>query len=83
MCTALVDLQHSFRRLPGLVADGRDMGTVIFPMRRSKVFLTASVECRAQRRYKQLISKCFDTAIDDLRADLKRATPGHVPQRCS
>ena len=68
---ALVDLQHSFRRLPGLVADGRDMGTVIFPDAPLKVFLTASAACRAERRYKQLISKGFSASIEDLRADLE------------
>ncbi len=68
---ALVDLQHHFRRLPGLVADGRDMGTVIFPGAALKVFLTASVECRAQRRHKQLISKGINATIDSLRADLE------------
>lgn len=68
---ALVDLQHSFRRLPGLVADGRDMGTVIFPAAPLKVYLTASAACRAERRYKQLISKGFSANIDDLRADLE------------
>ncbi len=68
---ALVDLQHSFQRLPGLVADGRDMGTVIFPGAPLKVFLTASAACRAERRYKQLISKGFQANIDDLRADLE------------
>jgi 3-phosphoshikimate 1-carboxyvinyltransferase len=68
---ALVDLQHSFRRLPGLVADGRDMGTVIFPEAPLKVYLTASAACRAERRYKQLISKGFSANIDDLRADLE------------
>ena len=67
---ALVDLQLSFRRLPGLVADGRDMGTVIFPDAALKVFLTASAEKRAERRYKQLISKGISTTIDILRADL-------------
>jgi 3-phosphoshikimate 1-carboxyvinyltransferase len=67
---ALVDLQLSFRRLPGLVADGRDMGTVIFPDAPLKVFLTASAEKRAERRYKQLISKGISTTIDVLRADL-------------
>ena len=69
--TALVDLQHGFQRLPGLVADGRDMGTVIFPDAPLKVFLTASAACRAERRYKQLISKGFQATIDDLRADLE------------
>ena len=68
---ALVDLQHSFQRLPGLLADGRDMGTVIFPDAPLKVFLTASAEKRAQRRHKQLISKGFSTTISALRADLE------------
>jgi 3-phosphoshikimate 1-carboxyvinyltransferase len=67
---ALVDLQISFRRLPGLVADGRDMGTVIFPDAKLKVFLTASAEKRAERRHKQLISKGISTTIDSLHADL-------------
>ncbi|APW37111.1 cytidylate kinase [Rhodoferax koreense] len=69
--TALVALQHSFRRLPGLVADGRDMGTVIFPQASLKVYLTASAACRAERRHKQLISKGISTTIDSLRADLE------------
>ena len=68
---ALVALQHGFRRLPGLVADGRDMGTVIFPAAPLKVFLTASVECRAERRHKQLISKGISANISDLRAQLE------------
>jgi cytidylate kinase len=68
---ALVALQHSFRKPPGLVADGRDMGTVIFPDAGLKVFLTASAEQRAQRRHKQLISKGISASIDDLLADLK------------
>ncbi len=68
---ALVALQHSFHRLPGLVADGRDMGTVIFPGSTLKVFLTASAQQRAQRRHKQLISKGISTTIDILRADLE------------
>jgi 3-phosphoshikimate 1-carboxyvinyltransferase len=68
---ALVELQHSFRRLPGLVADGRDMGTVIFPDAALKIYLTASAAHRAERRYKQLISKGFSAKIDDLRADLE------------
>ncbi len=68
---ALVDLQHSFARLPGLLADGRDMGTVIFPGAPLKVFLTASAEKRAERRHKQLISKGFSTTISALRADLE------------
>jgi 3-phosphoshikimate 1-carboxyvinyltransferase len=68
---ALVDLQHSFRQLPGLVADGRDMGTVIFPDASLKVFLTASAERRAERRYKQLISKGIPATLPSLRADLE------------
>ncbi|WCM91538.1 bifunctional 3-phosphoshikimate 1-carboxyvinyltransferase/cytidylate kinase [Acidovorax sp. NCPPB 2350] len=68
---ALVALQHGFRRLPGLVADGRDMGTVIFPSAPLKVYLTASAACRAERRHKQLISKGISASIDDLRADLE------------
>ena len=69
--TALVALQHSFARLPGLVADGRDMGTVIFPGATLKVFLTASAEKRAERRHKQLISKGISTTLETLRADLE------------
>jgi 3-phosphoshikimate 1-carboxyvinyltransferase len=68
---ALVDFQRSFRKLPGLVADGRDMGTIIFPAAPLKVFLTASAACRAERRYKQLISKGISTTLDSLRADLE------------
>lgn len=68
---ALFALQLGFRRTPGLVADGRDMGTVIFPNARLKVFLTASVEARAQRRYKQLIDKGFSANMNDLLADLQ------------
>ena len=68
---ALVDFQRSFRQLPGLVADGRDMGTIIFPTAPLKVFLTASATCRAERRYKQLISKGIAATLDSLRADLE------------
>ncbi|MDM7949547.1 bifunctional 3-phosphoshikimate 1-carboxyvinyltransferase/cytidylate kinase [Hydrogenophaga sp.] len=68
---ALLALQHSFQQLPGLVADGRDMGTVIFPDAQLKVFLTASAEQRAMRRYKQLISKGIAANIDPLLADLR------------
>ena len=69
--TALVALQHAFRELPGLVADGRDMGTVIFPQAPLKVYLTASAARRAERRHKQLISKGFSTTLDSLRQDLE------------
>jgi len=68
---ALLALQHSFARLPGLVADGRDMGTVVFPAAALKVFLTASAAQRAQRRHKQLISKGISATLDSLRADLE------------
>jgi 3-phosphoshikimate 1-carboxyvinyltransferase len=68
---ALIDLQHSFRRLPGLVADGRDMGTVIFPNSPLKVYLTASAARRAERRHKQLISKGISVTLASLRADLE------------
>ncbi len=68
---ALIALQHAARRLPGLVADGRDMGTVIFPQASLKVFLTASAARRAERRHKQLISKGIPTTLDSLRADLE------------
>ena len=69
---ALHELQLSFRRLPGLVADGRDMGTVVFPDAALKVFLTASAAQRADRRHKQLISKGIQARLADLRADLER-----------
>lgn len=68
---ALLDLQRGFRRTPGLVADGRDMGTVIFPDAPLKVFLTASVEARASRRHKQLIDKGFPANMAALLQDLK------------
>jgi len=68
---ALFGLQLGFRETPGLVADGRDMGTVIFPGAKLKVFLTASVEARAGRRYKQLIDKGFSANMEGLLADLQ------------
>lgn len=68
---ALLELQHSFRRLPGLVADGRDMGTVIFPAAPLKVFLTASALHRAERRHKQLISKGNPATIAAIQQDLE------------
>ncbi|SHH15841.1 (d)CMP kinase [Massilia sp. CF038] len=68
---ALFALQLGFRKPPGLVADGRDMGTVIFPHAQLKVFLTASVAARAQRRYKQLIDKGFSANMEDLLSDLQ------------
>lgn len=68
---SLIELQHRFRQLPGLVADGRDMGTVIFPDAQLKVFLTASAERRAERRFKQLISKGISATLPSLRSDLE------------
>jgi CMP/dCMP kinase len=68
--TALVGLQRGFRRPPGLVADGRDMGTVIFPDAELKVFLTAAAGERAERRYKQLKEKGFDVNLADLSAEV-------------
>ena len=68
--TALLEFQHSFRALPGLVADGRDMGTVVFPDAPVKIFLTASVEERAERRYKQLIAKGIGVNLASLLADI-------------
>ncbi|TFH73832.1 (d)CMP kinase [Gammaproteobacteria bacterium LSUCC0112] len=68
---ALLQQQKAFRRSPGLVADGRDMGTVVFPDATVKVFLTASVEERAQRRYNQLIAKGIDGKLCDLLADIQ------------
>ncbi len=68
--TALVARQHAFRRLPGLVTDGRDMGTVIFPDAPLKLFLTASAEERANRRYKQLKEKGIDANISNLVAEI-------------
>ncbi|MDP1693112.1 MAG: bifunctional 3-phosphoshikimate 1-carboxyvinyltransferase/cytidylate kinase [Burkholderiaceae bacterium] len=67
---ALHGLQLSFRRAPGLVADGRDMGSVVFPDAALKIYLTASAGQRAERRYKQLISKGISANIEALRADL-------------
>ena len=69
--TALLARQRDAARLPGLVADGRDMGTVVFPAAPLKVFLTADVRQRAERRYKQLISKGISVTLDGLCADLQ------------
>ena len=68
---ALLELQKAFRGLPGLVADGRDMGTVVFPDAALKVFLTATVAQRAERRHKQLISKGFSVTLEEICADLE------------
>jgi len=68
---ALLKRQRAFRRPPGLVADGRDMATVVFPDAELKVFLTAEAEIRAQRRYKQLIEKGIDANLRALSRDLR------------
>ncbi|NOT69467.1 MAG: (d)CMP kinase [Methylophilaceae bacterium] len=68
---ALVDLQRNFRALPGLVADGRDMASVIFPDAATKIFLTASAEVRAERRYKQLMAKGIHANLSDILQDLQ------------
>ena len=68
---ALLERQRAFRRSPGLVADGRDMGTVVFPDAVLKVFLTASTATRAQRRYKQLIDKGNHANLAALSRDLE------------
>lgn len=69
---ALLFRQRAFNTLPGLVGDGRDMGSVIFPNAPLKVFLTASAEARAERRYKQLIEKGFSANLADLLLDLQQ-----------
>jgi cytidylate kinase len=69
--TALLHRQRAFRQPPGLVADGRDMGTVVFPDATLKVFLTASPQVRAERRYKQLIEKGMDANLRALSRDLQ------------
>jgi CMP/dCMP kinase len=67
---ALLQRQRAFRQPPGLVADGRDMGTIVFPDATLKIFLTASPEIRAQRRYKQLIEKGIAANLGALSRDL-------------
>jgi cytidylate kinase len=67
---ALLRRQRAFKDLPGLVADGRDMGTVVFPQADAKIFLTASPEERGRRRYEQLLEKGFAANIEQLIADI-------------
>ena len=69
--TALLARQHAFRQAPGLVTDGRDMGSVVFPDAVTKVFLTASAEARAERRYKQLKEKGFSANLENLLDELR------------
>ena len=80
----LLPQQRSFRRAPGLIADGRDMGSVVFPDATLKVFLTASVEERARRRFKQLKEKGVDVTMESLLADIatrddRDSTRVHAP----
>ncbi|MGP1718191.1 MAG: (d)CMP kinase [Methylophilus sp.] len=82
--TALLQTQRNFRKMPGLVGDGRDIGSVIFPDAALKVFLTAGVETRAQRRYDQLIQRGdtadYDTILEDLRQrDLRDTQRASAP----
>ncbi|WP_432209432.1 (d)CMP kinase [Acinetobacter variabilis] len=69
--TALVARQHAFAQAPGLVADGRDMATSIFPEAQAKIYLTASAESRAQRRVKQLQGMGLDVKINDILANIE------------
>ncbi len=69
--TALLHKQHAFRQAPGLVADGRDMGTTVFPDAILKIFITASPEIRAERRYKQLKEKGFDANLRRLLDEIR------------
>ncbi|MBI3045050.1 MAG: (d)CMP kinase [Betaproteobacteria bacterium] len=80
--SALLERQRKFRRLPGLVADGRDMGTVVFPDAALKIFLTASPEERAARRYKQLMEKGMSANMAALLQDI-RARDGRDSDRAA
>lgn len=68
---ALLSRQRAFRQAPGLVADGRDMGTIVFPDAQLKIFLIADVQARAERRAKQLIEKGISANLEDLLADMR------------
>jgi cytidylate kinase len=68
---ALLGRQRAFRQAPGLVADGRDMGTIVFPKAELKIFLIADVRARAERRAKQLIEKGISANLEDLLADMR------------
>lgn len=69
---ALLEFQRSFRKAPGLVADGRDMGSIVFPDATVKVFLTASTEVRAERRYKQLMEKGMCANLSQILQDIRQ-----------
>tara|TARA_B100000530_G_scaffold21665_1_gene14125 strand:+ start:173 stop:841 length:669 start_codon:yes stop_codon:yes gene_type:complete len=79
----LLEGQRAYRKEPGLVADGRDMGTVVFPDANLKIFLTASLNERANRRYKQLISKGIDAILPDLLRDLNQRDRRDAERRVS
>jgi cytidylate kinase len=68
---ALLQKQRDFRQIPGLISDGRDMGTTVFPDALLKVFLTASPEVRAERRYKQLKEKGFNANLDSILGEIR------------
>ena len=80
---ALLALQHSFRSLPGLVADGRDMGSVIFPDASLKIYLTASALHRAERRHKQLISKGNSATLQVIQQDLEARDARDMSRRAA
>jgi len=80
---ALLDKQRDFRRDPGLVADGRDMGTTVFPSAHLKVFLTASPEVRAERRYKQLKEKGLDVSLPKLLVEIRERDARDAERRTS
>ena len=80
---SILDLQRSYFQPPGLVAEGRDMGTVVFPEANKKFFLTASTEERANRRYKQLISKGFDVSILDLVSEIQERDNRDINRKIS
>ena len=81
--TALLELQRRQRRAPGLVADGRDMGTVVFPDARLKVYLQADVEVRAERRLKQLIEKGYSATLADLLQSLRERDARDQSRECA
>jgi cytidylate kinase len=68
---ALLERQRAFREAPGLIADGRDMGTVVFPTAELKIYLDASAQERARRRYNQLINKGLDASLDTILVDIQ------------
>lgn len=80
---ALIDWQHQFCRAPGLVADGRDMGTVIFPNARLKIYLTATPEERAKRRLKQLLAKGINAKLPDLISEINARDARDSGRECA